>query len=266
MSQINWSYHGETGIDDWHNFFPAAKGKHQSPIGISSHQTKYDSTLPCLKYKYNAGATKSVTNNGHSFNVSVDSNESELCGGPLKYRYKMAGFHAHWGLTEATGSEHTVDGIPYAGEFHLVHWNSDLFNSMEEAMSQQNGIAVLGVFVRVGKEHSQIQSLLRNFQKIRFNGDSCAVEGGFDPSCLLPDNILDYWTYQGSLTTPPCYETVSWIVFKEPIELSSSQLEIFRTLHISAENQQLPGDNDHMVNNYRPTQELNGREVTSTFA
>lgn len=40
----------------------------------------------------------------------------ELSGGPLGHKYKLEQFHCHWGCTSSKGSEHTVDGIPYAGE------------------------------------------------------------------------------------------------------------------------------------------------------
>ena len=36
--------------------------------------------------------------------------------------------------------------------------------------------------------------------------------------------MTKYWTYEGSLTTPPLYESVTWIVFKEPIEMSDDQV------------------------------------------
>lgn len=45
----------------------------------------------------------------------------------------------------------------------------------------------------------------------------------FDPTCLLPKS-LEYWTYPGSLTTPPLYESVTWIVCKQPISVSSEQV------------------------------------------
>lgn len=45
----------------------------------------------------------------------------------------------------------------------------------------------------------------------------------FDPATLLPGS-LDYWTYLGSLTTPPLLESVTWIVCKEPISVSSEQV------------------------------------------
>lgn len=45
----------------------------------------------------------------------------------------------------------------------------------------------------------------------------------FNPKCLLPSS-LHYWTYLGSLTTPPLHESVTWIVLKEPIAVSEKQV------------------------------------------
>ena len=36
--------------------------------------------------------------------------------------------------------------------------------------------------------------------------------------------LTDYYTYDGSLTTPPLAECVKWIVFKDPLELSAAQV------------------------------------------
>lgn len=33
-----------------------------------------------------------------------------------------------------------------------------------------------------------------------------------------------YWAYEGSLTNPPLHESVTWIVFKEPVEMSADQV------------------------------------------
>lgn len=48
----------------------------------------------------------------------------------------------------------------------------------------------------------------------------------FDPACLLPSNTEDYWTYHGSLTTPPLTESVTWIVMKQHIEVSHDQVGV----------------------------------------
>lgn len=45
----------------------------------------------------------------------------------------------------------------------------------------------------------------------------------FDPSILFPKSH-DYWTYHGSFTTPPCEECITWIILREPIIVSSDQV------------------------------------------
>lgn len=55
----------------------------------------------------------------------------------------------------------------------------------------------------------------------------------FDPVCLLPSNTEDYWTYHGSLTTPPLTESVTWIIMKQHIEVSHDQVGVRRLLEKS---------------------------------
>ena len=55
-----------------------------------------------------------------------------------------------------------------------------------------------------------------------------------------------YFTYAGSLTTPPCSVIVTWIVMEHPIEASSVQIHDFETL-------------EH--ENARPVQAIEGRVI-----
>jgi carbonic anhydrase len=89
-----------------------------------------------------------------------------------------------------------------------------------------------------------------------------------DPANLLPAN-RSYWTYLGSLTTPPCSESVTWILFKEPIEVSPEQLEAFRNLKCYDAREECPCENTmhapfatgKVINNYRPPLPLGNREL-----
>uniref|UniRef100_A0A2I2Z572 Carbonic anhydrase 1 n=1 Tax=Gorilla gorilla gorilla TaxID=9595 RepID=A0A2I2Z572_GORGO len=121
---------------------------------------------------------------------------------------------------------------------HLTHWNSAKYSSLAEAASKADGLAVIGVLMK-GKR---------------------APFTNFDPSTLLPSS-LDFWTYPGSLTHPPLYESVTWIICKESISVSSEQLAQFRSLLSNVE-----GDNAvPMQHNNRPTQPLKGRTVRASF-
>ncbi|MEJ1288373.1 carbonic anhydrase 2 [Cricetulus griseus] len=104
-----------------------------------------------------------------------------------------------------------------------------------------------------GSEHTV------NKTKYAAEGKSAAFTN-FDPRSLLPGN-LDYWTYPGSLTTPPLLECVTWIVLKEPITVSSEQMSQFRKLSFNAEGE----PEEHMVDNWRPAQPLKNRKIKASF-
>ncbi|MEJ1281299.1 carbonic anhydrase 5b mitochondrial [Cricetulus griseus] len=90
--------------------------------------------------------------------------------------------------------------------------------------------------------------------------DTLVEFGSFDPSCLMP-TCPDYWTYSGSLTTPPLSESVTWIIKKQPVEVDRDQLEQFRTLLVTSEGEK----EKRMVDNFRPLQPLMNRTVRSSF-
>ncbi|PVD20782.1 hypothetical protein C0Q70_18943 [Pomacea canaliculata] len=85
--------------------------------------------------------------------------------------------------------------------------------------------------------------------------------------CTVQDPMLrDYWTYEGSLTTPPCSENVTWILMRYPLMVSYQQMEEFRRLKTHNRGEQpRPGDDGTMADNFRPTQPLNGRVVRASF-
>ncbi|XP_012912395.1 carbonic anhydrase 5A, mitochondrial isoform X1 [Mustela putorius furo] len=185
---------------------------------------------------------------------SLSGTGAGICGGPLENHYRLKQFHFHWGATDERGSEHTVDGRVYPAELHLVHWNSVKYRNYTDAVVGENGVAVIGVFVKLGARHEELQKLVRVLPEIKLKGARAAV-GPFQPSCLLPA-CRDYWTYPGSLTTPPLSESVTWIVQKRPIEVAQDQLAAFRTLLSSA----LGEEERSMVDNYRPLQPLMNRK------
>ena len=51
-----------------------------------------------------------------------------------------------------------------------------------------------------------------------------------DLNHLLPSE-RGYYTYMGSLTTPPCSEGVLWMVMRQPVAVSQGQIDIFSRLY-----------------------------------
>ncbi|XP_039744638.1 carbonic anhydrase 5A, mitochondrial isoform X2 [Pteropus medius] len=236
-------------------------GTRQSPINIRWRDSVYDPSLQPLRVSYDAAACLHIWNTGYLFQVEFDdaAEGSGISGGPLENHYQLKQFHFHWGAVNEWGSEHTVDDHAYPAELHLVHWNSVKYQSYKEAVLGENGLAVIGVFLKLGAHHEALQKLVDVLPEIKHK-DAQVAMGPFQPSCLLP-TCRNYWTYPGSLTTPPLTESVTWIIQKKPIEVAPNQLAAFRTLLFSA----LGEEEKIMVNNYRPLQPLMNRKVLSSF-
>ncbi|XP_070333544.1 carbonic anhydrase 13 isoform X2 [Odocoileus virginianus] len=144
-------------------------------------------------------------------------------------------------------------------QLHVVHWNSDKYPSFVEAAHEPDGLAVLGIFLQIGEHNPQLQKITDILDSIKEKGKQTRFTN-FDPLCLLPQ-CRDYWTYPGSLTVPPLLESVTWIILKQPINISSQQLATFRTLLCSREGEAAA----FLLSNHRPPQPLKGRKVRASF-
>ncbi|XP_059022078.1 carbonic anhydrase 1 isoform X2 [Mustela lutreola] len=229
MASSNWGYDDKNGPEQWGKLYPIANGNKQSPIDIKTSETKHDTSLKPISISYDPATAKEIINVGHSFHVNYEDNDnrSVLRGGPLSETYRLCQFHFHWGSTNDYGSEHTVDGVKYSGE--------------------------------VDRANPRLQKVLDALNAVKTKNKRAPFTN-FDPSTLLPSS-LDYWTYSGSLTHPPLYESVTWIICKDSISISPEQLAQFRSLLSTVE-----GDKAVPIHhNNRPPQPLNSRVVRASF-
>jgi len=257
----SWGYGAENGPDNWHSGFPVAKeGKRQSPIDIQPDKATDGSAVTNakpLKWSYKTDHCLNMENTGSSWKVNVNGSGSSLVGGPLDGEYELWQFHAHWGSEDGKGSEHTVDGKTFASELHLVHWNKK-YGNPNDAAGKPDGLAVLGLFIEVGDKHSEFDKVVQALAKIPNKNDKTSLEeSAIDCANFLPKDKAAFWTYEGSLTTPPLLESVIWTVFQKPIQISADQMKAMRSLNFASET----SEEGKMVNNYRPPCPLHDRVV-----
>lgn len=194
--------------------------------------------------------------------------KSVVNGGPLPadHTFELAEIQFHWGRNSSRGSEHTVNNKAFPMELHLVHWNTTLYRNLSAATGRKFGIAIIALFVQEGLDHDELHLYIENLHEVQYK-DRRHTISSFDPNCLLPDpSLRDYWTYEGSLTTPPCAENVMWILLRYPLMLSHKQMEEFRRLFTYPKGS-TPSDGvePNLVDNFRPVQPLNGRTIRASF-
>src|SRR6266568_170428 len=206
-SEPHWTYEGPTGPEKWAEVDPANAvcklGGAQSPVDLTNPLRV--AALAGLQVDYVSTKVR-VTNNGHTFQVNADKGSSVKIEGK---RFDLLQFHFH------TPSEHTLDGKPFPLEMHLVHQAAD------------KTLAVVGVLLNEGTTNTVLGRFWERLPKAPGEVDTGV---SIEMKDLLPRGTDDYFTYSGSLTTPPCTESVRWVVLKQPLQMSKAQIATFRAV------------------------------------
>ncbi len=224
----HWSYQGATGPSHWaameHEYATCGVGKTQSPIDIEDSAAK-KSDLPPIAFDYKPSPLK-IIDNGHTIQVNYAPGSSITVEGK---QYELVQFHFH------KPSEEKINGRSYDMVAHLVHKDQD------------GNLAVVAVLLKIGGANKLIQTLWDALPRKKDEEEVKSVE--VNAADLLPADKSAYYTFTGSLTTPPCSEGVTWFVLKSPMVISEQ--EVIRFGHLYSMNA-------------RPTQPLNGREIRAT--
>ncbi|XP_069820990.1 carbonic anhydrase 9 [Dendropsophus ebraccatus] len=217
----HWSY---TDILEWDTDYPDCGGAAQSPINVDTQNTTFDPQLRPIQlsgYDLAPGETLELENNKHT--VVLKLPDSLKIVGGLPHIYRAAQLHFHWGSDSSPGSEHMVNGHRFPGEIHVVHYNSE-YKSIDKAITQPGGLAVLAAFIEEGPDdNAGYQHLLDHLDEVKEGGNSVEIPG-FDIRGLLPQQLDRYFRYNGSLTTPPCFQSVNWTIFNQTLLLSAKQV------------------------------------------
>ncbi|KAM8920881.1 carbonic anhydrase 14 [Pelodytes ibericus] len=259
VGSSSWTYTGHNGQENWKESYPDCGGTAQSPINIKTANVSYDDSLPAIQaegYSTPNIARFNLSNNGHTVVLQLPPS-MRLRG--LPNNFTAVQLHLHWGShAHPTGSEHQIDRKAFPAEMHIVHYNSDKYTSIGEAKSMPNGLAVLGIIIEMGTTDNPAYDNIFNYlENVRYADQKIEVPS-FNVHQLLPDRLDQYFRYRGSLTTPPCYQSVLWTVFHHKVQLSMAQLEKLQTLVHSTKFNSPP---ELLQNNVRQPQALNQRTV-----
>lgn len=242
--EVEWNY---ASVQKWEDDYSKCGGKKQSPVDVNTSNVQIvqgpgSALVSRMTYSAvgpNAGFT--FLNNGHSMSLEGKWGTLRLPDGD--YIAKTLHFHFP--------SEHAVDGVLAAGEMHIVHQRSDATGT--------DGLAVIAVLLRDSDLLGQAGPV-GFFDRLGFSS-RLPVDG--ETIILGADTVLDigaifapqfagsYWHYEGSLTTPPCSETVHWYLMQTPAGINKAMVNNFKSLYPS------PANN-------RPIQDVNGRAIVDT--
>jgi carbonic anhydrase len=214
----HWEYDGAMGPENWGKEFPTCgRGKSQAPLNIKG---PFEKVRFSVAPDYKQGQLK-IVNNGHTIQVNVPAGSKvRIDGRP----FDLLQFHFH------RPSEEHIDGKPSAMVIHFVHKNAE------------GELAVLAVMLREGNENPGIKTLWTHAPKAE--GPEVVPDGVmFNPVNLLPRE-MDFFHYDGSLTTPPCTEKVKFYILKTQVNVSKEQMAEFP-----------------FKMNARPIQPTNGRPI-----
>jgi carbonic anhydrase len=222
-----WTYTGEHGPAHWgalsEAFHACEGGRAESPINIEGAK-KAPADMPRLKINY-APLPIDIVNTGHAIQFNATPGTDSITLGDKAYQLVQFHFHSP-GEERFAGKESVMDA-------HLVHSTAD------------GKLLVLAVQFKLGAHANPVIQAMLDRVPSEKGAEMKVTAVTVNPLDLLPKNT-GYYTYSGSLTTPPCTEGVTWIEFKEPVSITKQQLDAMQHFYRG---------------NQRPVQALNGREI-----
>jgi carbonic anhydrase len=219
----HWGYEGQEKPENWGKLAPdfstCENGKNQSPINIQRVlKTRHSE----LSLTFESGKQEMI-NNGHTVQINITGQNTLILDDET---FTLQQFHFH------SPSENEINSKRYPMEAHFVYQN-------------ENGdLTVMALMFKEGKTNLELE---KAWHQIPISvDDSILLDRTIDIKVLLPE-VLDFYRFSGSLTTPPCTEGVRWIVLEHESSASKEQIEKFHSIM-------------HHDNN-RPVQPLNGRII-----
>jgi carbonic anhydrase len=206
-ADAHWTYQGAEGVDKWGDLDAASRvcaiGAQQSPVDIGD---TFKAKLDPLKMSW-AKRADTIVNNGHTIQVNIAEGSTLAVG---TRNYKLLQFHFH------RPSEHLIGGKNFPMEAHFVHADA------------AGGLAVVGVLITTGKPNAVFNRVVSTMPATE--GPPIKADPAIDPNGLLPSKT-DYYRYSGSLTTPPCSETVDWLLLTDPVQVADADIASFAKLY-----------------------------------
>ncbi|XP_042911655.1 carbonic anhydrase 2 [Parasteatoda tepidariorum] len=257
------------GPDGWGEKYNDCQGTSQSPIDIQTDDVEPIEDSEGLQLKdYDEPITKvMIENKGYTVKVTPNDDVERsvtLDGVP----YNLVAFFFKWGnksinddeeATITPGSDHKIDGKQYAMEMQIEHVNE-----------KEDKVIIAVLFDDTEDSNPTIEAIQSPIEKYKYLDDTYDGDLEEDYStCIKLSDVVEngspYFQYNGSLPLPPCTENIIWLILKNPQTASTGQISKFQDLYSVKESDATGDENNacHIVDNYRPIQELNDRTVSS---
>jgi carbonic anhydrase len=223
-SEYSWNYYNQ---DSWEDSFPECGSNMQSPIDLKNDITDIEITDQnelefSIDYKEEKKFLLSFNDYGVRMTLTrKDADKIYFKDDHKTFIFQEAQFH--WGRKSNEGSEHTINGVFFDLEMHLIHKSLD------------GEVAIIALLISEAEAdcHSDCIDYLSKINDVLLNHSE---DSDFNFVLLNTDDFIKkaYYKYEGSLTTPPCTESVTWYIFETLFKLNpeTSPMREFRKLQM----------------------------------